>query len=388
MNSIADGSVIVQTSADSLPCPPPWWGELVLLSQHLRKQGILSRLTEGIRFERRRFGHYELIDFLVVLFGYAVSSEHTLEGFYEAVQPWAHPFMALFGRDRLPSRSALSRALAALTAPVIETLRLLFLNDLLARPVGAKAEIAGLWDREAQQWRVFDIDGTREAARQRALPHADSLPSSQRRLDSVCAPGYTGRKRGEVVRTRTTVLQAHSQQWLGSFGNKGNGVYRQELRQGLKAIEAYLKAHQFPALRALVRLDGAYGTGAVLKEMAGYAFVTRGKDYTVLDHPLIQARLHLPASWRAMSPRKPDQAPPLRLPERAGGTRWRALSRCGGDSSCGQNKESGGAHTPGHGLRTLLYQLAPAEFHCLRCGGAVFASWGLRANSRRRRQRA
>src|SRR6266700_3839346 len=116
MNSIADGSVIVQTSADSLPCPPPWWGELVLLSQHLRKQGILSRLTEGIRFERRRFGHYELIDFLVVLFGSAVSSEHTLEGFYEAVQPWAHPFMALFGRDRLPSRSALSRALAALTA--------------------------------------------------------------------------------------------------------------------------------------------------------------------------------------------------------------------------------------------------------------------------------
>jgi hypothetical protein len=71
MNSIADGSVIVQTSADSLPCPPPWWGELVLLSQHLRKQGILTRLTEGIRFERRRFGHYELIDFLVVLFGYA-----------------------------------------------------------------------------------------------------------------------------------------------------------------------------------------------------------------------------------------------------------------------------------------------------------------------------
>ncbi len=118
MNSIADGSVIVQTSVDALPCPPPWWGELVLLSQHLKKQGILTRLAEGVRFERRRFGHYELIDFLVVLFGYAVSSEPTLERFYEAARPWAQPFMALFGRDRLPSRSALSRALAALTAPV------------------------------------------------------------------------------------------------------------------------------------------------------------------------------------------------------------------------------------------------------------------------------
>jgi len=28
--------------------------------------------------------------------------------------------------------------------------------------------------------------------------------------------------------------------------------------------------------------------------LSGFAFVTRGKDYTVLDHPLVQARLHLP----------------------------------------------------------------------------------------------
>lgn len=32
----------------------------------------------------------------------------------------------------------------------------------------------------------------------------------------VCAPGYTGRKRGEVVRTRTTVLQMHTRQWAGT----------------------------------------------------------------------------------------------------------------------------------------------------------------------------
>src|SRR5689334_16665292 len=105
MNSIANGSVILQTSADALPCPPPWWGELVLLSQHLRQQDILTQLTEGIRFERRRFGHYELIDFLVVLFGSAISGERTLERFYEALRPWAQPFMALFGRDRLPLSS-------------------------------------------------------------------------------------------------------------------------------------------------------------------------------------------------------------------------------------------------------------------------------------------
>jgi hypothetical protein len=32
----------------------------------------------------------------------------------------------------------------------------------------------------------------------------------------------------------------------------------------------------------------------VLSDVAGFAFVTRGKDYHLLDHPLIQARLHLP----------------------------------------------------------------------------------------------
>ena len=62
-------------------------------------------------------------------------------------------------------------------------------------------------------------------------------------MDEVCAPGYTGRKRGQVVRTRTVVSQAHSYSWLGSFGNRGNGRYRTELRQGLTAIGRYLTAH-------------------------------------------------------------------------------------------------------------------------------------------------
>ena len=141
---------------------------------------------------------------------------------------------------------------------------------------------------------VFDVDGTREAARQRALPQTDDLPPAFRRLDEICAPGYTGRKRGQVVRTRTVISQAHSFQWLGTFGNRGNGRYRQELRQGLAAITCYLKAFHLLQERTLLRLDGQYGTGAVLTDLAGFAFVTRGKEYTALDHPLVQARLLLP----------------------------------------------------------------------------------------------
>src|SRR5258708_3107359 len=102
-----------------------------------------------------------------------------------------------------------------------------------------------------------------------ALPQTDDLPPPFRRLDDVWAPGYTGRKRGQVVRTRTVISQAHSFQWLGSFGNRGNGRYREELRRGLSAIGEYLTAHQFSQERTVLRLDGQYGTGAVLADLAG-----------------------------------------------------------------------------------------------------------------------
>ncbi|HJT56532.1 MAG TPA: hypothetical protein VJ761_08555, partial [Ktedonobacteraceae bacterium] len=184
--------------------------------------------------------------------------------------------------------------MAALTQVPVDALRTLFVADLASRPLSSDKQTGGLLDRAGQSWVVFDIDGTREAARQRALPQSEELPPPSRRLDDVCAPGYPGRKRGQVVRTRTVISQAHTFQWLGSFGNRGNGRYRAELRQGLSAITHYLTAHQIPAERTLLRLDGQYGTGAVLGDLAGFAFVTRGKDYTVLDHPLVQARLHLP----------------------------------------------------------------------------------------------
>jgi hypothetical protein len=94
----------------------------------------------------------------------------------------------------------------------------------------------------------------------------------------LCAPGYTGRKRGEVVRTRTTVFQMHTPQWLGTFGNPGNGQYRAELRRAVTAIQAYVQAQQLSQDRALLRLDGQYGTGAVVADLAGFSFVMRGKD--------------------------------------------------------------------------------------------------------------
>src|SRR6266550_3293113 len=295
MTSIADVSVCIQTSSESVPATPSWFGEVVLIISTLGKQGILSAISAQVRLARRRFGHYEVIDFLAVLFGYAISGERTLEVFYERLLPLAQPFMALFDRERLPSRSALSRFLESLTWQATEALRTLFLADLLARPVDTERHTGQLVDRAGNAHVVFDIDGTRQAARQRALPQTEELPAPQRRLKQVCAPGYRGRKRGEVVRTRTVVSQAHSYHWLGSFGNSGNGRYREELRRALTVIRGYLQAHHLSPACALLRLDGQYGTGAVIADLADFPFIMRGKDDTVLDRKRVQSRLHLPA---------------------------------------------------------------------------------------------
>ena len=59
------------------------------------------------------------------------------------------------------------------------------------------------------------------------------------------------------MRTRTTALQIHTRQWIGTYAGKGNGDYRGELASALRAITGYLKHFAFPPAMALIRLDGA-----------------------------------------------------------------------------------------------------------------------------------
>ncbi len=252
---MTDPTIQIQVDPTNAPSMPSWFGEVVVVAHALQRFGVLKAIEERVRFVRARMGKYELIDFVAMLIGYAMSGERTLQAFCERVQPFADPFMALFGRADLPNPATLSRYLAVLDQPCVEALRTLFLEDLLARsPFGTPP--GGLWDRLGEHWLLIDVDGTKQAARQRALPATPDLPPAHRRFDQVCAPGHLGRKRGEVVRTRTTILQAHTHQWLGTFGNPGNGHYRQELNQARSVIATYAHALSFPLSHVVIRLDG------------------------------------------------------------------------------------------------------------------------------------
>jgi hypothetical protein len=307
---MTDPVVHIQVDPTDSPSTPSWFGEVAVVAHALQRYGVLGAIQERVRFVRARMGTYELIDFVAMLIGYAVSGEPTLRAFCERVQPFASAFMALFGRADLPTPPTLSRYLAVLDQPCVEALRTLFLEDLLARsPFGAPP--GGLWDRLGGQWLLIDVDGTKQAARQRALPATPDLPPAHRRFDRVCAPGHLGRKRGEVVRTRTTILQAHTHQWLGTCGNPGNGHYRQELTQARAVIATYARTLSFPLSHVVIRLDGLYGDAAPLADLVatgaeegaeGPAVVVRGKAYHLLEQPVIQQRLKLPPDQMTVHP--------------------------------------------------------------------------------------
>jgi hypothetical protein len=288
-------AVDIQTCPQDVPSIPPWFAEVVVLARHFTQQGHLDAIGQRVRLARGRAGTFEVLDFVATLLGYAASGEPTLQAFFDRLVPFAHPFMALFGREQLPHRASLSRFLAAVDAPCLQSLRQVFQDDCF-QPGFSGDQIGGFFDRHGHRLIVFDVDGTRQAARQRALATSTDLPVPRRRMDAVCAPGYTGRQRGEVVRTRTTILQAHTQEWLGSFSGPGNGDYAAELEAASQVITAYLAAKGLSPSQALIRLDGLYGTTALLARIQPFklGFLTRGRDYHLLDHPSIQARLQQP----------------------------------------------------------------------------------------------
>ena len=59
MATIAYSPVNIQTSTESVPSIPDWFGEITLIVSHFQHQGVLTDISEQVRFARRRFGRYE-----------------------------------------------------------------------------------------------------------------------------------------------------------------------------------------------------------------------------------------------------------------------------------------------------------------------------------------
>jgi len=285
--------VAVEAGRESVRRIPAWFGEAVLYGKYWLESGLVGYLEEEVRVVRGRMGRYEVMDFVLLLNAYAISGERTIADFYRALEPVKEVLMSQWGREWCPSASSLSRFLGCVGASAVEAMRVLFESDLHRNSVRIKQEL-GLFDRVSDHSVVFDIDGTVCAVRQRFInPDARNDPPAVRRSEGACAPGYKGRKRGEVIRNRTTVCVAQTGEWLGTYGSAGNGAAKLELERCCRVIVQYLEQQGLTVGHGLVRLDGLYGIAALVSvlQATGLGYLLRCRDYHILKSEKVKRRL-------------------------------------------------------------------------------------------------
>jgi len=113
----------LSTTSASKPTAPPWLTQAIVLMQAWWSGWLLLPLVECVRVVRGRVGTFEVMDFVLVLLAYASSEAPTLKAFYAQAEPSAEVLMSAWGRNAMPSRSALSRFLGCVSAPAVEALR-------------------------------------------------------------------------------------------------------------------------------------------------------------------------------------------------------------------------------------------------------------------------
>ena len=66
-------NVRFQVDPASVPSTPSWMEEVAAVAHILSQTGIISAIEDHVQFARARFGRYDTIDFVIVLFSYARS---------------------------------------------------------------------------------------------------------------------------------------------------------------------------------------------------------------------------------------------------------------------------------------------------------------------------
>jgi hypothetical protein len=287
-----DAGIELTSSPEANPVTPAWLGEVVLLGEYWRTTGLLDRLQQQVKVNRGRMGQYEVCDFVLVLLAYAVSGAATLKEFFAQLKSVESVVLSMWQRQQCPVASTLSRFLSAIESPAVEALRTLFEADLLEHGFD-RDQSGGLLDRCGERFWVFDVDGTHQVARQRAVTQQAAYPAVRRRSKAAVRPGYLGRKRGEGIRSRSAVSQAHTTEWLGPFGAAGNGTPGPDLDRACEGIQHYLQHHGISGSQAIVRLDGFYGTPQFVNRIQQHqlGYLLRCRDYSLLKQSAIQTRI-------------------------------------------------------------------------------------------------
>lgn len=281
----------IETTPERAPTPPPWFADALVVLRAVRVRALWPTLVERMRVERGRAGVYVAVDYLLVLLTFAVSDAPHLKALFAQLPPIASTLAAVWDRATLPSRAALSRFLEAARPHHVRAFGAMLLDDLIDAGIPAE-QAGGLFDRDGRRTLVFDDDGTYHGARQRELADDATRPPPRRRARDLCARGYYGGSgRGDVTRTRTTLQQAHTQEWLGCWSAPGNGHPYAQIEDACLAVVRYLLARGLMVTQGLLRLDGLYGYARIAAAITrhGLGYLMRCADYRLFHRTVVQA---------------------------------------------------------------------------------------------------
>jgi len=278
---------------------PQWTVEPVAMVELLKLHGVSKSLPERLRIQRE--GGYGGEDLAMTGLLYNCSpKDRGIKGFCKEVRPYSVRLAALFGRKRVPGSASVSRVLAAsdrLQDPDDVATWLLSegscCRDLLTHPLTQSRDSNGC------SWAVFDFDPSVDALRQRALPEGDDLPPPRRRARKLCAPGYSGRHRGEVQYSTAFLSHAGSSLWLQATVSAGNTHFAEAVGVAAKTVAKVTDWAGLDRQFSVMRFDGAGGHSPAIVAVTGQGvhFLARLASCLVLEDPQVQALLAT-ATWR------------------------------------------------------------------------------------------
>lgn len=267
--------------------------EAASLLLDLAERGIVEEAGERVRI--RRQGGYSGLDvwlFLLVLF--TTGAQWGIRTLWEKkLRVHAKQLAALGGRAALISPASLSRALDAVEPELLRKASPWMLLDMPGVDELMTHPAAMSYDAHGHGWHVFDLDPTVETLRHRALPMDEELPEPRRRSEHTAAPGYAGRKRGEVQFRRLAVEHSGTSLWLHGHLSAGNGEGVVDLELGLDAVAQTCDRIGHARSRTLVRMDGEFGNvpGFVACRERALPFITRLSRQNLYKDPEVLQRL-------------------------------------------------------------------------------------------------
>jgi len=276
---------------------PEWAGQYVVMAEGLRREGIARQVDE--RLPVNRGSGYVGIDGFMFLLSYFSSGKRCgLKAFAAATIGWGPQLAALMERIRWPTQSSLSRLLACMEMEEVKH----FVSWLLVDVSGTlpvPSEYVCQRDTLGQEWHTFHWDPTVIALRARGLPRGEGLPDGHRRSEGIAAPGYSGRKRGEVQVSRSTVQHAGSGLWVTAGLEPGNGNLGEQLREALVGIEKFAGVNDIPLNRCICCADGVGGGRVQVREFqhSPVHMITRLSEYHLLDKAAVWEKLK-DARWQ------------------------------------------------------------------------------------------